>query len=262
MNPTRVVVVLGGEQEPNAALIECSTTPTGVARQAHDYLAQGGATNLASLHAFLSDTLLLTGEGFDPPVTTPSWGVLERPEAPTPEGPRVGVLFYRAQYVADNVAYVHALADAIRKDTVVSSYLVGSIADASLPEPPDVVLALHACDTATDEALARAVEDNHATGDKVEVFDIDMRMHRAIVAAGHNAALSRSYGEYLARLWRIRFLSARRRSDAAQVLAAHRGMVDALAARDWPAMRAHMESHLDGLVRNLDAHFSDDDAEA
>ena len=111
-------------------------------------------------------------------------------------------------------------------------------------------------------ALARAVEDNHATGDKVEVFDIDMRMHRAIVAAGHNSALSRSYGEYLARLWRIRFLSARRRSDAAQVLAAHRGMVDALAARDWPAMRAHMESHLDGLVRNLDAHFSDDDAEA
>ncbi|MGX5692052.1 cobaltochelatase subunit CobN [Dermacoccus abyssi] len=107
------VVVLGGEQEPNAALIECSTTPPGVARQAHDYLAQGGATNLASLHAFLSDTLLLTGEGFDPPVTTPSWGVLERPEAPTPEGPRVGVLFYRAQYVADNVAYVHALADAL-----------------------------------------------------------------------------------------------------------------------------------------------------
>ena len=125
-----------------------------------------------------------------------------------------------------------------------------------------------ACANATDAeiaaiaALARAVEDNHATGDKVEVFDIDMRMHRAIVAAGHNAALSRSYGEYLARLWRIRFLSARRRSDAAQVLAAHRGMVDALAARDWPAMRAHMESHLDGLVRNLDAHFSDNDAEA
>ena len=125
-----------------------------------------------------------------------------------------------------------------------------------------------ACANATDAeikaiaALARAVEDNHATGDKVEVFDIDMRMHRAIVAAGHNAALSRSYGEYLARLWRIRFLSARRRSDAAQVRAAHRGMVDALAARDWPAMRAHMESHLDGLVRNLDAHFSDDDAEA
>ena len=57
-----------------------------------------------------------------------------------------------------------------------------------------------------------------------------MKMHRAIVAAGHNAALSRSHEEYLARLWRIRYLSARRRSDAAQVLADHRGMVAALRA--------------------------------
>ncbi|WP_109508120.1 class I SAM-dependent methyltransferase [Nocardioides speluncae] len=41
---------------------------------------------------------------------------------------------------------------------VAAEFVVGSIAGASLPEPPDVVLALHACDTATDEALARAVE--------------------------------------------------------------------------------------------------------
>ena len=37
-------------------------------------------------------------------------------------------------------------------------FAVGTIAAAELPQPPDVVLALHACDTATDEALARAVE--------------------------------------------------------------------------------------------------------
>lgn len=35
-------------------------------------------------------------------------------------------------------------------------FVVGTIADAELPQAPDVVLALHACDTATDEALARA----------------------------------------------------------------------------------------------------------
>jgi SAM-dependent methyltransferase len=36
-------------------------------------------------------------------------------------------------------------------------FVEGSIADAQPPEVPHVVLALHACDTATDEALARAV---------------------------------------------------------------------------------------------------------
>ena len=39
-----------------------------------------------------------------------------------------------------------------------AEFLVGSIAEVRLPQPPDVVLALHACDTATDDALARAVE--------------------------------------------------------------------------------------------------------
>jgi SAM-dependent methyltransferase len=37
------------------------------------------------------------------------------------------------------------------------TFVEGTIAGAQTPQPPDVVLALHACDTATDEALARAV---------------------------------------------------------------------------------------------------------
>ena len=49
----------------------------GVAAQAHGYLVEGGPANLVSLHAFLSDTLLLTGHGFEPPVVTPAWGVLD-----------------------------------------------------------------------------------------------------------------------------------------------------------------------------------------
>lgn len=39
-----------------------------------------------------------------------------------------------------------------------ADFVVGSIADARLDREPDVVLALHACDTATDDALARALE--------------------------------------------------------------------------------------------------------
>ena len=37
------------------------------------------------------------------------------------------------------------------------SFVQSDIVSATLDEPPDVVLALHACDTATDDALARAV---------------------------------------------------------------------------------------------------------
>ena len=39
-----------------------------------------------------------------------------------------------------------------------ADFVVGSITDARLDRAPDVVLALHACDTATDDALARALE--------------------------------------------------------------------------------------------------------
>src|SRR5690606_33276564 len=78
------------------------------------YLAEGGPRNLAQLHAFLSDTVLLTGEGFEAPEVIPAWGLVERPGAPTGDTKaRVGVLFYRAHQASGNTAFVHALCDAI-----------------------------------------------------------------------------------------------------------------------------------------------------
>ncbi|GAB3763967.1 cobaltochelatase CobN [Nocardioides ginsengisegetis] len=108
-------VVLGGEQQPNAELMELSNVPIGVAAEAHRYLAEGGPANLAQLHAFLSDTVLLTGEGFEPPAEIPAWGFCERVSASSTSGalPRVGVLFYRAHQASGNTAFAHALADAI-----------------------------------------------------------------------------------------------------------------------------------------------------
>ncbi|GID28142.1 cobaltochelatase subunit CobN [Paractinoplanes brasiliensis] len=107
----RPLVVLGGERTPNAALMELSTVPIGVCAEAHRYLAEGGAVNLRQLHAFLSDTVLLTGEGFEPPAVLPEWGVSRRPAASA--GPRVGVLYYRAHEVSGNNAFAHELAGAV-----------------------------------------------------------------------------------------------------------------------------------------------------
>ncbi|WP_229069523.1 cobaltochelatase subunit CobN [Actinoplanes sp. DH11] len=105
------VVVLGGEQAPDADLMKLSTVPAGVAADAHVYLVHGGAANLASLHDFLSDTVLLTGNGFAPAVEAPQWGVLERPavEATT----TVAVLYYRAHHMAGNTAFVETICRAI-----------------------------------------------------------------------------------------------------------------------------------------------------
>ncbi|OHV38225.1 MULTISPECIES: cobaltochelatase subunit CobN [Pseudofrankia] len=114
------LVVLSGELVPDAELMELSSVPAGVAAQAHAYLAHGGVDNLRQLARFLSDALLLTGLGFDPPVPTPAWGVRPRPgSAPDPAvailapRPTVAILYYRAHELAGNTAFVDALADAV-----------------------------------------------------------------------------------------------------------------------------------------------------
>jgi cobaltochelatase CobN len=105
-------VVLSGEPAPDAELMSLSTVPAGVASQALDYLREGGPDNLAQLARFLSDTILLTGKGFDPPARLPVHGVHGHRAEP-PGRPTVGIVFYRAHAVSGNTAFVDALADAI-----------------------------------------------------------------------------------------------------------------------------------------------------
>ncbi len=113
----RPVVVLSGEALPDAALMQLSTVPVGVAAQSHGYLVEGGPANLTALHGFLCDTLLLTGYGFAAPRATPAWGVLERPQAvaldPAAVRPTIAVLYYRAHHVAGNTGFVEALCHAV-----------------------------------------------------------------------------------------------------------------------------------------------------
>ncbi|MFE3323856.1 cobaltochelatase subunit CobN [Streptomyces sp. NPDC059176] len=109
---TRPVVVLTGEQAPDAQLMEASTVPIGIAAEAHAYLAHGGPDNLEQLARFLSDTVLLTGHGFEPPAAAPSWGPLDRTPRVT-DGPTIAVLYYRAHHMSGNTAFVGALCDAV-----------------------------------------------------------------------------------------------------------------------------------------------------
>jgi cobaltochelatase CobN len=145
------LLVLGGEQAPNAELMELSTISLGVAADAHVYLAHGGPGNLRELHAFLCDTVLLTGVGFQPPVEQPVWGVLPRPRVTDPSGPRIGILFYRAQYAAGNTAYVEALADAV---DIAGGAGVPIFATSLRDAPSDLIEYLGTCDALITTVLA------------------------------------------------------------------------------------------------------------
>jgi cobaltochelatase CobN len=105
-------VLVSGEQAADAELMDRSTVPAGITVQTHLYLAHGGVDNLRQLHAFLSDTVLMTGYGFAPPAQSPTWGVPGRRAVQT-DGPTIAVLYYRAQQLAGNTAYVEALCRAI-----------------------------------------------------------------------------------------------------------------------------------------------------
>ncbi|WP_024796924.1 cobaltochelatase subunit CobN [Tomitella biformata] len=106
---TAPVVVLGGEQTPDAELMGHSTVPVGTAAQTHHYLAFGGPENLAQLHGFLSDTLLMTGDVFEPPAELPTWGI-SRADSTLP---KVGILYYRAHHASGNSGFAQDLADAV-----------------------------------------------------------------------------------------------------------------------------------------------------
>ncbi|MFD9409914.1 cobaltochelatase subunit CobN [Streptomyces sp. NPDC059989] len=147
---TRPVVVLTGEQAPDAQLMEASTVPIGIAAEAHGYLAHGGPANLDQLARFLSDTVLLTGHGFEPPAGAPTWGPLERTAQHT-TGPKVAVLYYRAHQMSGNTAFVHTLCEAIEaKDAQALPLYVSSL---RTPEP-ELLAALEGVDAIVTTVLA------------------------------------------------------------------------------------------------------------
>ncbi|WP_289033168.1 cobaltochelatase subunit CobN [uncultured Arsenicicoccus sp.] len=186
---SRPVVVLTGEQAPDAELMSASTVPAGVAAQAHAYLAHGGADNLAELASFLSDTVLLTGHGFAQPQAAPSWGPLDDTVALTcPDGderPCVAVLYYRAHQMSGNTAFVRDLADAL--EAAGSRALPLYVASLRTPEPElmatlaqaDAVITTVLAAGGTTPAAAQAGGDDDAW-DAGALADLDVPVIQAL----------------------------------------------------------------------------------
>ncbi|MER5886072.1 cobaltochelatase subunit CobN [Streptomyces sp. NPDC001941] len=144
------MVVLTGEQAPDAQLMAASTVPVGVATEAHAYLAHGGPANLEQLARFLSDTVLLTGHGFEPPAPAPTWGVLERASR-NDGGPLVAVLYYRAHHMSGNTSFVDALCGALEDQGARALPLY--VASLRAPEP-ELLARLEGVDAVVTTVLA------------------------------------------------------------------------------------------------------------
>lgn len=114
-----------------------------------------------------------------------------------------------------------------------------------------------ACQHATDKELAdiRGLHEylaaNQGVLERVDLFEIDMAFHRAIARASHNPSLLETHGAYLARLWRVRFLSASLGRHRAQMIAQHAAILTALEARDADAISAKIDVHLKNLITSM-----------
>jgi cobaltochelatase CobN len=119
------LLALPGEQGLDPALAALCHAPLPLVTQVLEYFAHGGVQNLVNLLKCLSDNVLLTGLGYDPPTPLPRDG-LYHPDAPDglsleewqsrfghTDRPTIGIVFYRAHWMAQNTAPIDALIRAI-----------------------------------------------------------------------------------------------------------------------------------------------------
>ncbi|ADW70814.1 cobaltochelatase subunit CobN [Granulicella tundricola] len=117
------LVLISGCGENTSEFAETVNVPADVTHSAAEYLALGGANNLAEMFRFLSDRLMLTGHGYAAPSPMPEHGIyLPDTDAATyedwqrqadPTRPTVAVLFYRAHRMSGNTAFIDVLASAL-----------------------------------------------------------------------------------------------------------------------------------------------------
>ncbi|MDP8970017.1 MAG: cobaltochelatase subunit CobN, partial [Actinomycetota bacterium] len=119
------LLAFGGEAAPDAELTAASTAPKGVVAEAFEYLLQGGVANTEQLLRFVSDTVLRTGFGFEPPQPLPAEGLWQpsdgdrqtssraAPDDLDTTRPTIGVVFYRTHWMSGNTGFVATLVDQI-----------------------------------------------------------------------------------------------------------------------------------------------------
>jgi cobaltochelatase CobN len=119
------LIVMPGDDAVDPDLISQSTLPLGIVNQIWQYFSEGGVENFVNALQFIADTCLLTSFNPLPPQPIPrvglyEWGLRTRDweksvQIPSTQYPipKVGILFYRAHYLAGNTKVIDALCAAL-----------------------------------------------------------------------------------------------------------------------------------------------------
>lgn len=124
-----------------------------------------------------------------------------------------------------------------------------------------------ACQTGTDDQIKAIVDAQYQfaaeydSREPVDVFELDMQVHLAIAQASNNDVLIETHRSMLARLWRARYLSARRQDSRARVMRQHTLIIDGLVKRDADLVRLSLSDHLEHLLVNVRDYFESDDSD-
>ncbi|WP_148282956.1 cobaltochelatase subunit CobN [Pseudogulbenkiania sp. NH8B] len=118
----RALIVVSGTGEPDPELAALSSVPPALQHEVTAYLQAGGSGNMAQLLRCLSDRLLMSGFGYQPPTPLPEHGIYH-PELSglatldewaairQPDWPTVGITFYRAHWMSGNTRFIDMLVD-------------------------------------------------------------------------------------------------------------------------------------------------------
>lgn len=109
-----VLIVLPGDERPDLDLISHSTVSLAAVNQVWRYFCEGGVENYLNALKFVADIGLGHSYSPPPPQPVPRVGLYEGFEQGSPTSARVGILFYRAHYLAGNTAPIEALCQALR----------------------------------------------------------------------------------------------------------------------------------------------------
>jgi cobaltochelatase CobN len=156
------LLCLPGDVQPDAELAALNTVALPITDQVFRYCIAGGVSNATVMLRFLSDTILGTTFGHEPPVILPEVGIYH-PDAEggpphgmlqldgwhrrffQPERPTAAVAFYRSHWITGNLAPVDSLIQALQARglnvlAVFGPHLAAMLGSGLLPAALDVLI--------------------------------------------------------------------------------------------------------------------------